>query len=88
MLEAMASGLPIVTTRCEGVDELISDNGIVVDDPAPAALAAAVRKLAGQRTMLPAMSLAAREKAETFGWDAVARRYLDLYATLMAEGKR
>ncbi len=88
MLEAMASGLPIVTTRCEGVDELISDNGIVVDDPAPAALAAAVRKLAGQRTMLTAMSLAAREKAETFGWDAVARRYLDLYATLMAEGKR
>ncbi len=30
MLEAMASGLPIITTRCEGVDELISDNGIVV----------------------------------------------------------
>jgi glycosyltransferase involved in cell wall biosynthesis len=29
MLEAMGCGLPIVTTRCEGVDELIGDNGIV-----------------------------------------------------------
>ncbi|NLZ03689.1 MAG: glycosyltransferase family 4 protein [Phycisphaerae bacterium] len=80
MLEAMASGLPIVTTLCEGVDELISDNGIVVDDPTPAALAAAVRKLVDQRTMLTAMSLAAREKAKTFGWDAVAESYLQLYA--------
>lgn len=80
MLEAMASGLPIVTTRCEGVDELISNNGIVVDDPTPAALAAAVRKLDHDRRMLKAMSLAARQKAEGFGWAAVAESYLRLYA--------
>ena len=62
MLEAMASGLPIVTTRCEGVDELIADNGVVVDDPRPEALAAAVRKLAEDRAVLKAMSVAARRK--------------------------
>ena len=45
MLEAMASGLPIVTTRCEGVHELIIDNGVIVDDPQPALLAEAVRTL-------------------------------------------
>jgi glycosyltransferase involved in cell wall biosynthesis len=80
MLEAMASGLPIVTTRCEGVDELIANNGLVVDDPTPAALAAAVRKPADDRGMLKAMSLAARRKAESFGWGAVAESYLRLYA--------
>ena len=62
MLEAMASGLPIVTTRCEGVDELIADNGVVVEDPQPEALAAAVRKLAEDRAVLKAMSVAARKK--------------------------
>ena len=80
MLEAMASGLPIVTTRCEGVDELIADNGVVVDNPQPDALTAAIRKLAGDRAVLRAMSVAARKKAESFGWDKVADAYLQLYA--------
>ncbi len=83
MLEAMASGLPIVTTRCEGVDELIADNGIVVDDSEPAALAAAIQKLADESRTRAAMSRAARKRAERFGWDAVAARYSELYQRLL-----
>jgi glycosyltransferase involved in cell wall biosynthesis len=80
MLEAMASGLPIVTTRCEGVDELISNNGIVVEEPTAAALAEAVRPLIARPEFRKTLSLAARKKAEGFGWDAVAQSYLRLYA--------
>jgi glycosyltransferase involved in cell wall biosynthesis len=80
MLEAMASGLPIVTTRCEGVDELVADNGVVVEDAQPAALAAAIEKLVKDRATLTAMSLAARKRAEDFSWSKVAESYLRLYA--------
>ena len=80
MLEAMASGLPIVTTRCEGVDELIGDNGLVVEDSRPEELAAAIRRLADAPATLQAMSVTARKKAESFGWDKVADAYLQLYA--------
>ena len=80
MLEAMASGLPIVTTRCEGVDELIADNGVVVDDSQPATLAGEIERLVGDRATLAAMSSTARNRAINFGWDKVAESYLRLYA--------
>jgi glycosyltransferase involved in cell wall biosynthesis len=83
MLEAMASGLPIVTTRCEGVDELIADNGVVLEAARPEALAAALHKLAADRAVLDAMSRAARKKAQSFGWDRVAEAYLQLYAKVI-----
>jgi glycosyltransferase involved in cell wall biosynthesis len=79
MLEAMASGLPIVTTRCEGVDELIADDGIVVDGSDPVHLAQAIGTLAADHETCRRMSMAARKQAEKFTWGSVAERYLALY---------
>jgi glycosyltransferase involved in cell wall biosynthesis len=83
MLEAMASGLPIVTTRCEGVDELITDNGLVVDDAEPGSMTRAVRSLAEDQAGLAAMSQAARTRAEGFTWRSVADRYLQIYERIL-----
>jgi len=79
MLEAMASGLPIVTTRCEGVDELIGDNGIVVEEPLAEAIAAAVRSLAVDPSGRARMGVAALERAAHFTWESVAEKYLEQY---------
>lgn len=79
MLEAMASGLPIITTRCEGVEELISDNGIVVGESSAEAIAEAVEKLAKDKQSYRAMCLSARRNAEKFDWKRVADEYIKIY---------
>ncbi|MFB0552274.1 MAG: glycosyltransferase family 4 protein [Phycisphaerae bacterium] len=79
MLEAMASGLPIVTTRCEGVEELIDNNGLVVEYANAEDIARAVRKIADDRQTYKQMSLAARRQAERFTWSSTAEKYLSLY---------
>jgi glycosyltransferase involved in cell wall biosynthesis len=47
LLEAMAGGLPIVTTRVSGIGSLVRDgeNGLLVDTAAPEALLAAVERV-------------------------------------------
>jgi glycosyltransferase involved in cell wall biosynthesis len=88
MLEAMASGLPIVTTYCEGTLELIADNGIVVRQADPFAFANAVKHLAANKERMAAMAVAARRRAEAFSWPAVASQYVDLYQEVLARRGR
>jgi glycosyltransferase involved in cell wall biosynthesis len=83
MLEAMASGLPIVTTRCEGVDELIAENGIIVNNADAREIADAVRKIADDRQLYKKMALAARTQAQNFTWNEVASQYIELYHKIL-----
>ncbi len=79
MLEAMASGLPIVTTRCEGVEELITDNGVIVEPVSGEDIARAIKNLADNPQTQREMAVAARSRAVQFAWDRAAQRYLNLY---------
>jgi glycosyltransferase involved in cell wall biosynthesis len=79
MVESIASGLPIITTRCEGVEELIGDNGIIVEDASADALAEAIIKLADNQQQYKAMCAAARRRAGKFSWQTVAEEYINLY---------
>jgi glycosyltransferase involved in cell wall biosynthesis len=85
MLEAMASGLPIITTKCEGVEELISDNGFVVGTDSAESLAEAIIRLADNRQQYKMMCAAARSRAENFGWDRVAQGYMKLYQRVLSK---
>ncbi len=79
MLEAMACGLPIVTTPCEGIEELIADNGIVVGQPSSQAIADAVKSIIENEQLYNKMCTQARARAEQFNWKNVADQYLQMY---------
>jgi glycosyltransferase involved in cell wall biosynthesis len=79
MLEAMASGLPIIATRCEGVDELIDENGLVIENANAEEIAKAIKKLIDDPQLRNQMSEAARKQAEKFTWGQIADQYLKIY---------
>lgn len=64
LMEAMASGLPVVTTRVMGIPELVDHgmSGELVPPGRPDALAAALRCLAADPSRRVAYGLAGREK--------------------------
>ena len=79
MLEAMASGLPIIAARCEGTEELIAGNGLVIENATAEEIAKAIKKLIDDPQLRNQMSIAARQKAQQFTWGRIAEKYLNIY---------
>jgi L-malate glycosyltransferase len=86
MLEATACGLPIITTRCEGVEEIISDNGIVLESPHAVEIVKAIQTFVVDPERYRRMSQAARKRAEEFSWKATAKQYIDCYNKVNSKG--
>jgi glycosyltransferase involved in cell wall biosynthesis len=80
LLEALASGVPVVTARCTGGSELVDPSvGVVLEDCDDSnALAAALRALVMDDRGRQAMARNARALAERHTWGDVARHYIDL----------
>jgi glycosyltransferase involved in cell wall biosynthesis len=84
MLEAMAAGLPIVSTAVSGAEDVIEvgKNGYVVPVGNPEELAAAIKKVFSDLTQAKQMGQFSRAKAlEVFDVARVLDRYEDLYCS-------
>ena len=69
LFEAMACGLPVVSTSTGAIPEIVENgtDGLLVPPADPAALAGAVQRLAGDYGLRQALSVNARKKvAEKF----------------------
>jgi colanic acid/amylovoran biosynthesis glycosyltransferase len=67
LMEAMATGMPVISTRHSGIPELIESDvsGILVAERDIQGLAGAIRELIDDTTRWPAMAAAGREKVLT-----------------------
>ena len=76
VLEAMACGAPVVTTRGTAMEEVADGAAVLVDAHDPAEIAAGIAQAAADRDRLVARGL---ERARAFRWDAVAAATVDVY---------
>lgn len=79
-LEAMASGLPIVTTDSAGNKEIIDgSNGILTGAKSSLEIAEAVIKLLESKALRTKISQANKRKVLDYEWKKVAEMYLGIY---------
>ena len=81
--EAMASALPVITTRAAGASELIvhGHSGFVVDSAtAPAPMAEHLARLERDPSLAHRIGRAARDAVSVNTWDDVAARTMAIYA--------
>ncbi len=87
LIEAVAAGKPVVSTRFPHAVELLDGGaGLLVDQGDPAAIAAALRQVLTEPGLASRMSNEAEALAPDLSWRAVAGRYLDLATALHGEG--
>ncbi len=84
LLEAMAAGLPIVTTRTGGTSVLVEHgvNGFLFDHGDIKALAGHLRTLASHPSLVQQMSAASRQRSALFSWEHVADCYRSVFCDL------
>jgi glycosyltransferase involved in cell wall biosynthesis len=80
VIEAMALGLPIVSTNVGGMPYLIRDgvDGLLVPSNDVVAFANAIKRVVNNPVATRSMALKARQKAEQFDWEVVKLQWFDV----------
>jgi glycosyltransferase involved in cell wall biosynthesis len=81
IVEAMASGTPVVTSRDGATEEVAGGAAVLVDPLDVDAIAAGIEEAVARRDELARAGL---ERARSFGWDEVARRTAEVYREVAA----
>ena len=87
ILEAMASGLPVVSTDVVGVRDCVrpDGNGVLVPPADPPALAAGIRRVLDDADLRRRVAAQAHDDVHRYwSWPVVAGRITDVYADLLA----
>lgn len=81
MLEAAASGLPLLVTHTGGSDEVLLEgkNGFEIKMKSARDIADKVARLVNDPALRRSMAQASRRKAESMSWGNVAERYIEQY---------
>lgn len=86
VLEAMAQGTPVVTSRGTSTEELGGDAVVLIDPDDPTAIAAGITKVLSDRAFAEELGGRGKERAALFSWDRTGALLGEVYAELAKRG--
>jgi glycosyltransferase involved in cell wall biosynthesis len=79
IVEAMASGVPVIGSTCGAIPEVIGDAGLVFPEGKASALASTIRLMLSDQSLRERLSKAGQARVEQYSWERVAGKTYDLY---------
>ncbi len=79
MLEAMACGVPVITSNTSSMPEIAGDAALIIDPFKPEEITAAMIRLINDKDLRTHLILRGYEQAARFSWRSMAQNVLEIY---------
>jgi len=88
LVEAMASGTPVLASDSSSLPEVLDGCGLLFDPRDPKSVAQQMERVAGDAELRRTMAEKGRQRAGAFSWRKSAEQVLDLYCDLLGGSGR
>jgi glycosyltransferase involved in cell wall biosynthesis len=85
-LEAMACGVPVITSKVSSLPEVVGNTGLLIDPHDAEALAQAIQTLVLDADLRRDLSLKALARSREFTWDRCMAQTVDAYRHVLHNG--
>ena len=82
LLEAMACGTPVITSRTSAMPEVAGKSALLVDPSQPQDIANTLLRLETDEVLQKQQIAYGLERVKQFSWEETARQYLQIYESL------
>jgi glycosyltransferase involved in cell wall biosynthesis len=86
-LEAMACGVPVITSDCTSVSEVAGDAAILVDPTSEESIGNALMRLLRDEALRRQLIQRGKARVQKFGWQETVQKTLGVYAELSGRAK-
>jgi glycosyltransferase involved in cell wall biosynthesis len=83
IVEAMASGVPVIGSTCGAIPEVIGDAGLIFPEGDATGLAEALRRMLADEALRARLSVAGQARVAQYSWDRVADKTYELYRQVL-----
>ncbi len=83
VLEAMSSGLPVITSNSSALGELARDAALLVNPLETEEIAAALQALAADAGLRSRLATAGKQRAALFSWENAVRKTFEVYSEMI-----
>ena len=83
IVEAMASGVPVIGSTCGAIPEVIGEAGLIFPEGDAAALAGALRRMLADEDLRKRLAIAGLARVGQYSWEQVAEKTYELYRQVL-----